>query len=49
MNHNVTVANRFENGYGLGVRQPLQRLAIDGQDLISCVKDTKAMMYMMKT
>jgi hypothetical protein len=40
VNHNLTVANGFENGYGLGVRQALQGCAVHGQDLISCVIHT---------
>lgn len=46
MNDNMTVANRFENGYGLGVRQPLQRCAVHGQDLISCVANKRRCMTM---
>ena len=46
VNDNMTVANRFENGYGLGVRQPLQGCAVHGQDLISCVANKRRCMTM---
>jgi hypothetical protein len=35
VNHDVTVANRFEDGDSLGVRQALQRRSVYRQDLIA--------------